>query len=1094
MIMRLIFLVAVLVGLVASAAQAQDRIALVIGNPRYAGSGLIGNADDNADTVTAALRGLGFEVTEVIDVDRAELQTALESWRFQAASGPRIALIYYCGYAATEQGWSFLLPADFATAGGLAAGAVPLNDYLQSAGGSAVLKVALLDWRQPADAGLTLGPLPMQPAEGTVIAAISDAGETDIFARSLATRLADTSAGLNGILQAVTADIESSATGARLALTVPPSGIPDISLSKPPDPPQGESVLPGGPAEGYGDYIGSAGDTMGSGVAIPGGGSACPEGFNCSVAMDTLGGGGGGYDSSWLDNLGNSYITSPDNAGSGGSYEPAPVTPDTSTSDGGASEGGTPPGSGMTAQPPGIDFAGGTPSEDEITPGVDLAGGTPSGEEIRPGGGDGGGEVAGNGSAAANGSGDGSSPPGMAGMSDGEAWASVANSDDVAALQMYVRQFPNGQFVFDAYRRIVELTPANLETPPVDAASADDGDTPLPSVEPATPGDAVTALPPPPVTTPTTTPETVSVTRFPTLDAPEEVAAGESFTVSVALTQEQLTPDVAVTAGPTTEVTPEGGFSLSMPAASEQWPIDIDLLATGFDLADGGAWSQRVTLYKAGDSDIARFTIKARKIRTPTKERQLIARLYREGAFLGSVARPILVVAEQGAASGGAPPPAGTDNGAGAGAADAGAAGTAMMDAGGAGAVVPERPFTFAAPIGDPPAETITGTAFDAAGETRDVPDLEVTINYDDPDRLGEGTIYIHSRHIGPPVVAEFSTPEGMADWLNAEYARLVSLGLKVRGAVPLNGEAAGGDAASQKRFILRAADGFGRDLYRNYVPDSFKQVFWSLKSQGKLKSIQITSNSPVLPWELVVPESTDGAVGGFLGIDYRLARWAPRAAAGQVDRPLDQIAFTGVATIAPPYENNDELPFQKVEVDALSKLAGFRLVDGDFSSFERLVGEVSTGFIHFSGHGEVNDPGSGAPVFAIRLLDQALDPTTWRALSFAPHDKGNPFFFFNACDSGRAQSIGGFVQGWGPAVLASGASGFIGGMWPLTDRTAASFSTNFYGDISGRLKDGPVYVAEVLQGVRAKFYETGDPTYLAYTFYGNANLQVVSQ
>ena len=95
--------------------------------------------------------------------------------------------------------------------------------------------------------------------------------------------------------------------------------------------------------------------------------------------------------------------------------------------------------------------------------------------------------------------------------------------------------------------------------------------------------------------------------------------------------------------------------------------------------------------------------------------------------------------------------------------------------------------------------------------------------------------------------------------------------------------------------------------------------------------------------------------------------------------------------------------------------------------------------------------------------FDQALDPTTWRALTFAPHDKGNPFFFFNACDTGRARSLGGFVQGWGPAVLASGASGFIGGMWPLTDQTAASFSTSFYGGIADHLKTGPVYLAEVL-------------------------------
>ena len=120
--------------------------------------------------------------------------------------------------------------------------------------------------------------------------------------------------------------------------------------------------------------------------------------------------------------------------------------------------------------------------------------------------------------------------------------------------------------------------------------------------------------------------------------------------------------------------------------------------------------------------------------------------------------------------------------------------------------------------------------------------------------------------------------------------------------------------------------------------------------------------------------------------------------------------------------------------------------------------------------------------------------PIHGRALVAAAHGKGNPFYFFNACDTGRSQMLGGFVQGWGPAVLAGGASGFIGGMWPLTDRAAAAFSTDFYGGISTRIKDGPVYLAEILQDVRREFYQTGDPTYLAYTFYGNANLRIVAQ
>ena len=140
------------------------------------------------------------------------------------------------------------------------------------------------------------------------------------------------------------------------------------------------------------------------------------------------------------------------------------------------------------------------------------------------------------------------------------------------------------------------------ETPPVVVEA------PAPAVEP---------LPPPlPTTAPDATaePPTVEIVRHPTLDAPDEVVAGEAFTVSVALTEDQVTPDVTVRAGPGATVTPENALAFSLPATSEEWPIDIDLLAAGFDLADGGAWSRRVTLFKAGDSDFARFTLKARSL------------------------------------------------------------------------------------------------------------------------------------------------------------------------------------------------------------------------------------------------------------------------------------------------------------------------------------------------------------------------------------------------------------------------------------------------------------------------------------------------
>ncbi|MCZ8545403.1 caspase family protein [Mesorhizobium qingshengii] len=666
------------------------------------------------------------------------------------------------------------------------------------------------------------------------------------------------------------------------------------------------------------------------------------------------------------------------------------------------------------------------------------------------------------------------------GSGNPDAWTGDS-ADEAAMAEEYKRQELQRQQYEEQARRQYEEQRKYQEDAAKAAAAAQNnlGDTypkdaagtepvPPPATEPPSPlPDVAADAPleaPPGAISPAVDNNAIKVVRHPTIDAPDDVVAGETVTVSIALTEEQLTPEVKVKAAPGSSVTADGALAMAMPAGAEQWPIDIDLFASGFDLADGGKWSRRTTLYREGDSDVVRFDLKARPIAKDTKPSQFIARIYSAGRFLGSASRPVIVRQ------------------------------TASVEAGAQGATANRA----AAPLmlaSLPPQPAVTGTVQLGAATSNAVADLDVTILYDDPSGLGPGQIIIHSPHLAGPVTDTFSTPPQMAAWLDSEYRRLLQLGMSLRGAVSLQQPAASSDPETQKRFVTLAAEGFGDALYRDYVPEAFKDVFWSLRDKDELHSIQITSNSPTLPWELIRPQSTDGVTrDGFLGMSYRLARWAPRSTSSQVDNPLDRMAFTGVAAVAPSYVDKQSLPFQEVEIDALSKLAGYRRFDGDFVSFERLVGEVSTGFIHFSGHGEVNQPSSGRPVFAIDLVDQSLDPDTWRALVAAAHGKGNPFYFFNACDTGKSQMLGGFVQGWGPAVLAGGASGFIGGMWPLTDRAAAAFSSDFYGGISARLKDGPVYLADVLQGVRKRFYETGDPTYLAYTFYGNANLEVVAQ
>ena len=239
-------------------------------------------------------------------------------------------------------------------------------------------------------------------------------------------------------------------------------------------------------------------------------------------------------------------------------------------------------------------------------------------------------------------------------------------------------------------------------------------------------------------------------------------------------------------------------------------------------------------------------------------------------------------------------------------------------------------------------------------------------------------------------------------------------------------------------------------------------------------------------------PIDDDGArTLDFLSLDYRIARWHDGNEDGQLDRPPQSVEFRELAAIAPRYEGGELLAFQRTELESLGRVRGYREIPGRFDDFRTLVSGIGDGIVHFSGHGIAGDSFNGLPVFGIRLEDGFLDVMTSRGLAEAAAG-AHPFYFFNACDIGRAEAALNFVEGWAPAVLDAGASGYIGGLWPLFDESAAAFAARFYDIIERELEVGPVYVADALREARGQFYETGDPTFLGYAYYGDVNLRFV--
>ena len=288
---------------------------------------------------------------------------------------------------------------------------------------------------------------------------------------------------------------------------------------------------------------------------------------------------------------------------------------------------------------------------------------------------------------------------------------------------------------------------------------------------------------------------------------------------------------------------------------------------------------------------------------------------------------------------------------------------------------------------------------------------------------------------------------------------------------------------------------GFGRQLYDQFAPEEFKTAFWALKDElgDKFNSIHIFTDDPIIPWELMIPHRGHEELD-FLGIDFQIARWHISENPIQLDRPLQFIDLQKLFAIVPKYPD-DNLIDARNELIQLQKMTGFKRVDGNYNAFSKLFKTMTTtdnGIIHFSGHGIVQPTQSGLKRYAIQLEDGELDLMAFRGI-LPRLPKTHPFFFFNACEIGQAHHVANFVDGWAPAVLEAGASGYIGGLWPLVNKGATEFAELFYQQVEKGLQAGqPVNVADLLRKTRKRFYDNGDPTFLGYVYYGDPHFQLV--
>src|SRR4051812_45683543 len=91
------FVLGIFFGIAVTAAEAGERVALVLSAQSYQFLRPLDNPEHDAQAVADALRKLGFEVTVEPDRSLKKMRRALDDFR-EEAKGADVALVYFAGH------------------------------------------------------------------------------------------------------------------------------------------------------------------------------------------------------------------------------------------------------------------------------------------------------------------------------------------------------------------------------------------------------------------------------------------------------------------------------------------------------------------------------------------------------------------------------------------------------------------------------------------------------------------------------------------------------------------------------------------------------------------------------------------------------------------------------------------------------------------------------------------------------------------------------------------------------------------------------------------------------------------------------------
>ena len=283
---------------------------------------------------------------------------------------------------------------------------------------------------------------------------------------------------------------------------------------------------------------------------------------------------------------------------------------------------------------------------------------------------------------------------------------------------------------------------------------------------------------------------------------------------------------------------------------------------------------------------------------------------------------------------------------------------------------------------------------------------------------------------------------------------------------------------------------GLGALLAEQLLPAALRARLW--ERRDALRSLELETDEPFIPWELLYIEGPNGNDGLFLA-----ELGFTRAMRGAFCPDAIRMRRHGRFTVVPRYPGKVHLDFALDEESWLAHTLGAHPVDvrpPDRASDLRhqLADGGPVDLLHYAGHGQADESEvylvMGGDTVGATFTPQLFASVAARPIHLNKPDGGRAMVFLNACQAGRRVAALAGERSWARTFLVLGEAGvFVAPLWSVGDSRAGTFARALYE----ALLRGDTF-AEASRSARSAARRAGDPTWLSYAVYASPHARVV--